>query len=93
MHNPEVHTRPEGVTGCAPRGGSLGACGVRRRHKLKLPQTTHIHVTNVNIFTTEHVYRYAILLLVVCVCLQSVRIDAWVSLRVTFVGRCVTSMQ
>ena len=29
----------------------------------------------VNIFTIEHVYRYATLLLGVCVCLRGVRID------------------
>ena len=47
----------------------------------------------VNIFTIEHVYRYATLLLGVCVCLGGVCIDTQVSLRVTFVGGCVTGGQ
>ena len=44
----------------------------------------------VNIFTIEHVYRYATLLLELRVCLGGLRIDTWVSLCVTFVGGCVT---
>ena len=57
-------------------------------HKL----LTYIQQT-VNIFTIEHVYRYATLLLGVRVCLGGVRIDTGVRLRVTFVGRCVTGGQ
>ena len=50
---------------------------------------TYIQQT-VYMFTKEHVYRYATLLLGVCVCLWGVCIDTYVRLRVTFVGGCVT---
>ena len=53
---------------------------------------TYIQQT-VNIFTIEHVYRYATLLLGVLVCLGGVLIDTYVSLPVTFVGGCVTGGQ
>ena len=57
-------------------------------HKL----LTYIQQT-VNIFTIEHVYRYATLLLCARVCLRGLRIDTWISLHVTFVGGCVTGGQ
>ena len=45
----------------------------------------------VNIFTIEHVYRNATLLLAARVCLGGVCIDIWVRLRVTFDSGSVTS--
>ena len=65
--------------------------GMRNAHTNKRSHKplTYIQQT-VNIITKEQVYPYANLLLGVRVCPGGVPVNAWVSLRLTFVGGCVT---
>ena len=44
---PEVHTRPEGITGCGPRGGGLGARGESEPHAYHTHESSHTLPTDI----------------------------------------------